>query len=92
MPREFMPILRRPDFKLPWSLIAPHERQAMVNHGQTLERLAERGGLGFTEAEAVIRGMSWRDLPLNEAASELWLRERIAAHAAGVPSTGKDQP
>lgn len=30
---------------VPWGLIAPHERRARANHGgQSLNRLAERGG------------------------------------------------
>ena len=44
---------------IPWKLIAPHAKQAYENHGQTLERLAERGGLGVVEAWAVLL-----DLPL----------------------------
>ena len=41
---------------LPWDMIEPHEAQAMKNHGgQTLARLAERGGLSAAEALAVIR-------------------------------------
>jgi hypothetical protein len=54
MPREFMPILKEPGFRLPWALIAPHEGRALKNHDQTLERLAQRGGLSFTEAYAVL--------------------------------------
>lgn len=37
-----------------WNLIAPHEKQAMENHYQTLDRLAERGGLSWAEAYAVL--------------------------------------
>lgn len=51
--------------KVPWSVIAPHEAQAQRNHGgQTLERLAERGGLCAKEALAVLL-----DLPF-EAVTE----------------------
>lgn len=40
---------------IPWDLIEPHEGQALLNHGgQTLGRLAERGGLAPYEAIAVI--------------------------------------
>lgn len=40
---------------IPWWIIAPHEKQAIKNHGgQTLERLAERGGLSPSEALAVL--------------------------------------
>jgi len=30
---------------VPWLLVAPHESQAKINHGQSLEQLAQRGGL-----------------------------------------------
>ncbi len=30
---------------IPYDVIKPHERQALLNHGQTLDQLAERGGL-----------------------------------------------
>lgn len=49
---------------LPWAMIEPHEARAKSNHGgQTLKRLAERGGLSAAEAVAVLvdqpyRGMS----------------------------------
>jgi hypothetical protein len=40
---------------IPFKLIAPHEAQAQANHGgQTLERLAERGGLSPKELLAVL--------------------------------------
>lgn len=45
---------------IPWSLIAPHEAQALINHDQTLERLAERGGLDPCEALSVILNLKWR--------------------------------
>ena len=38
-----------------WELIAPHESQALQNHGrQTLQRLAERGGLSPIEMYCVL--------------------------------------
>lgn len=39
---------------LSWSMLAPHESQAQTNHGQTLRRLAERGGLSPREALAIL--------------------------------------
>jgi hypothetical protein len=40
---------------IPWWAIAPHDAQAQRNHGgQTLERLAQRGGLSPAEAMAVL--------------------------------------
>lgn len=45
---------------IPWGLIAPHEEQARKNHGQSLERLAQRHGLSFCEAVAIIEDRPWR--------------------------------
>lgn len=39
---------------IPWGFIAAHEARAYKNHGQTLARLAERGGLSFDEALAIV--------------------------------------
>lgn len=39
---------------IPWEILAPHARQAMANHDQTLERLAERGGLDPYEAICIL--------------------------------------
>lgn len=41
---------------IPWALVADHEKQAQSNHGQTLERLNQRGGLTLCELKAVICG------------------------------------
>lgn len=57
---------------IPWVLLAPHERQARSNHGgQSLERLADRGGLSPCEALAVLEDRPWRRMPPGEAAAEL---------------------
>jgi hypothetical protein len=54
------PILGSQTLKsVPWGLLGPHWRQAERNHGQSLERLAQRGGLAPCEALAVIEGRSW---------------------------------
>ena len=42
--------------EIPWAMIAPHEAQAQSNHGQSLERLAQRGGLAASEAIDIIEG------------------------------------
>lgn len=55
---------------VPWSLIAPHEDQAFSNHGQSLEKLARRGGLGLIELALVIEpkpGRNVRNLSLDTA-------------------------
>lgn len=48
------------DYTIPWGLLAPHEAQALKNHGQTLERLAQRHGLSFCEALAIIEDRPWK--------------------------------
>lgn len=45
---------------IPWEAIAPYDGQAKYNHGgQSLERLAERGGLSPLEAYLVMTGRCW---------------------------------
>ena len=44
---------------IPWSMIGPHEEQAMKNHDQTLLQLARRGGLSVSEAVAVLEDRPW---------------------------------
>lgn len=39
---------------IPWIVIAPHEGQAICNHGQDLETLNRRGGLIWSEMIAVL--------------------------------------
>ena len=62
---------------MPWEMLAPHAKQAQSNHGQTLERLAERGGLGPAEALAVLDDRHWDRIPIEKASHELC--QRIAA-------------
>lgn len=49
---------------IPWSIIAPHEEQAIKNHNQTLTRLADRCGLSPAEAVCVITGKPFSDVKL----------------------------
>lgn len=69
-----------------WSAIAGHERQAMRNHGQTLERLAERGGLAACEAVAIIEDRKWHRMDKQAAEYrllELCDLDRPTANGAG---------
>ena len=47
---------------IPWEIIAPCESRAKRNHSQSLERLAQRGGLGPLELYAVLRDIPYREL------------------------------
>ncbi len=48
--------------RIPWDAISPFEGQALENHGQTLQRLSERGGLDPVEAHFVMTNRSWRGI------------------------------
>lgn len=41
---------------LKWEAIVPHEARVRKLHGQTLDRLAERGGLGSDEVWSILIG------------------------------------
>jgi hypothetical protein len=68
---------------IPWEMIAPHGRQAFRNHDQTLERLAERGGLSPGEAVAVLEDRKWQAMPREVA----WdaLEQHVQAWEAARP-------
>lgn len=72
--------------EIPWGFIAPHEAQAQRNHGQTLERLAQRGGLAAPEAIDIIEGRPWNSCKVcieNERYLINKVREWRAAAAIG---------
>lgn len=52
------PVLGHRKSWVPWSFVEQFRAQAMANHGQTLERLAERGGLSYTEMYACLTGVN----------------------------------
>ena len=53
--KEFPIMTKKGKEYIPYDVIKPHEEQALKNHcGQTLDRLAERGGLSWAEAYAVL--------------------------------------
>ena len=56
--RDTMPIMSSKYLKsMPMSMLS--NKQAMKNHGQTLERLAERGGICPSEALSIMDGLHW---------------------------------
>jgi hypothetical protein len=65
---------------VPWDLVAPHERRARTNHGQSLDRLAERGGLSPGELWVLVH-----DRPLHECPPEI---DAIAWLVAAQPQPG----
>lgn len=75
--------------EVPWAILARHERQAMKNHDQALERLAQRGGLSPCEMVAVLEDREWRKMSDTEA----WHRLRffIDEHGAGAALNGRGE-
>ena len=47
---------------VPWQMLAPHEDQAVSNHSQSLNRLAQRGGLSPCEMLAVLEDRCWHKM------------------------------
>ena len=63
MTERMFPILQDPQIKcIPWAVLATHEKQALTNHSQTFERLAQRGGLSPAEACAIIADITWSEI------------------------------
>jgi len=56
---------------IPWDIIAPHENQARINHGQTLARLRERGGVSACEAVAILNDRQYDQMPFLRAMETL---------------------
>lgn len=69
---------------VPWALVAAHEAQALINHGQTIEKLASRGGLSVFELLCVLTDTHWSGHPLegDDAAALPELRAIIAKAGA----------
>ena len=62
-----------------------HERQCQRNHGQTLDRIRERGGFGATEAIAVLSCLGWEHFEgLKSEHSHYVLYSMIAMHNRGM--------
>ena len=68
---KWFPIMGGP--RIPWAMIEPHESQAEINHGQSLKRLAQRGGLNPYEAVHVLLDRKWGGVVVDD--SEFWLGE-----------------
>lgn len=62
-PIEYMPVhpedARKPGCPKQFPMHLLNEGRAQLNHGQTLKRLKERGGLGVTEILAIVGDKPW---------------------------------
>lgn len=57
--------------QVPWDLVFAHQGQCLTNHEQTVQRLAERGGLSPSELVAILEDRPWRRMTDEEAAGRL---------------------
>lgn len=60
-----------------------NDLEAWKNHGQSLSQLAQRGGLSWAEALAIIEGKNWRDAEHNENTAEVTVRKMVAEYVKG---------
>jgi hypothetical protein len=73
-----------PEYPLhvPLELLTPHAKQVEANHGgQSLSRLAERGGLDPREIMAILEDRPWRFEPMEDAINRL--RRAVARWLGG---------
>lgn len=70
--------------RVPWRLLEPYTASILRVHGQTMQRLNERGGLGAGEMRAHISGDFWKTLREHpdEDANEVWLEEWLRARGS----------
>lgn len=70
-------------WSIPWDMLTPHEKQALDNHcGQTLKRLAERGGFAACEAIAVLEDRRWTPMD-PEKATEI-LKQKVEKYLTNL--------
>jgi hypothetical protein len=72
-------------FSLPLEMLASHAAQIEANHHQSLERLAQRGGLDWCEALAILEDRPWRE----DFEAEEKVRALVAAWVRG--KTGNER-
>lgn len=56
---------------IPWVVLLKHEDRALKNHGQSLKRLAERGGLDASETVAILEERPWTRMTNVDAVGKL---------------------
>lgn len=67
-----------PKLYIPWDFAERARAQAFKNHDQTLERLAERGGLDPVEFFGAANGKSWIEVHyLDHDACLEWIKSEV---------------
>jgi len=88
---EKMQIHSKPGMFIPMDILS--ENGAQKNHGQTLSRLNERGGLSFVEAAYIINGERWnyKNPMSDDAALIIIFNAMMQISANSCPSTSGDE-
>lgn len=85
--RKQFPILGSRGAKIDLQLVEDHGKQVYSNHYQTVERLAERGGLSWCELHAVLNNRAWQKMDGNTAIAECRAIEARYLGAFNPPAT-----
>ena len=66
--------------EIPWAMVEQWRAQVEANHGQTLERLNQRGGLAPCELWAAAHGKSLREMlrDTSDRSAGHWLSRTLA--------------
>ena len=87
--RRTFPILKGDGAKIDYQLVADHAEQARSNHGQSVDRLAARGGLSWCELYAVLHNRKWEKVDTNEAM--IACRSLEARYLAALSHNGRGE-
>ncbi len=66
---------------VPMTWVLNHESQCLANHGQTAQRLKERGGLSPKELYAVIHDKRYNDVKLSEDECRKAVNDMLMKHS-----------
>jgi hypothetical protein len=72
------------EWSIPWGMLEPMEMRALKNHGQSLARLNQRGGVSAMEALAILN-----DLPLQKARIDEGVAAEMLEHRAKLWEAAK---
>ena len=86
---KMYPIMGGPS--VPWEVMIPHEQSAQRRHGQSLQRLAERGGLSAGEAWCILNDIVDRRMPSKEQWEEWDCKWREFANRINLHYNELDQ-
>lgn len=63
---------------VPWGLVEPYGKRAILNHSQSLETLASRGGLGIVELYYLLHDSPFERPLISHDNALSYLRTRLA--------------